>query len=141
MATSFFGAAFFGGEFFFAEVPVEVAQPPAGGDSSHRKLRQKWLRQWLKWKQPELFALPADPERAEATRETAKGISQVVAYLTEHQYVEWDAALLMLKETEHRVALALADAETARVFREIKARVEREAREEEADLMELLDLL
>lgn len=141
MATTFFGGAFFSGEFFFAEVPVEVVVPPAGGDSSHRKGRQKWLRQWLRWKHPELFALPAEPERAEATRETAKAISQVVTYLTEQQYVEWDAALVMLGEAEKRVRLALVEAETARVFREIKARVEREAREEEAELMELLELL
>jgi len=140
VATTFFGGAFFGGEFFFAEVPVAVVAPPAGGDSSHRS-RKKWLRQWLKWKHPELFTLPQESERAEATRQTAKTISEVITYLTEHQYVEWDAALVMLREGERRVALALADAETARVFREIKARVEREAREEEAELMELLEIL
>lgn len=139
MATTFFGGDFFSGEFFGTEVPVVVVQAPAGGDSSHR--RKKWLRQWLKWKHPELFPLPPEPERAEATRETAKAISEVVTYLTEHQYIEWDAALVMLKEAEKRVALALAEAETLRVFREIKARVEREAHEEEAELMELLEIL
>lgn len=141
MATTFFGGGFFGGEFFFTEVPVEVVVPPAGGDSSHRKRRQAWLRQWLKWKHPELFSLPEDPERAEATRQTAKTISEVVTYLTEQKYIEWDAALVMLGEAEKRVRLALVEAETARVFREIKARVEREAREEEAELMELLEIL
>ena len=117
--------------------PTLPPSPQGGGDSSH--LRRRWNTAWLKWKHPELF--PKEPERKTATEEVVKSLDEVYTYLADNEYVEWRAALLMLREAEKRVALKLVEADLRRAWYEFKRKIQKEAEEEESELMSLLSYL
>ena len=118
--------------------PVIRSSIPGGGDSSHRR---RWNKAWLKWKHPELFTLPEEPEQKEATLQAVETLDQVYSYIADYEDIEWRAALVMLREAEKRVALRLVEADLRRAWYEFKKKIQKEAEDEESELISLLSHL